>query len=101
MHRYHSLRLLAIGPVACMDRALPSQPGRPAPDLTIADAPRRSTAGISWLPPLVRMPALGAGTFDAAFSPTVEICELAGAVCGPVLATENLLAGTSPGRQVR
>ena len=93
MHRRLSVLLLGIGTVACRDRALPTQPGAPTPGLTIADAPRGSTAGFYWLPPLVRMPALGAGTFDPALSPTVEICELAGAGCGRVLATYTRTSG--------
>jgi len=93
MRRQLSLLLLAIGPVACMDRALPTQPSAPTPNLTIADVPRGSTAGFYWLPPLVRMPALGAGTFDPALSPTVEICELVGAACGRVLATYTRTSG--------
>ena len=32
--------LLALGPVACMDRAVPTEPAVREPSLAIADAPR-------------------------------------------------------------
>ena len=85
--------LLALGPVACMDRAVPTEPAPREPSLAIADAPRGFTPGFYWLPPLVTGPALGDGTFDRALSPTVEVCELAGAACGRVLAVFTMTSG--------
>ena len=90
---------LSLGPLACADRSAPTEAAvaAPGPGLTIADAARGFTAGFYWLPPLVKAPALGTGTFDPAASPAVEICELAGAACGPVLATYTMTSG--PGRE--
>ena len=90
---------LSLGPLACADRSAPTEPAvaAPGPGLTIADAARGFTAGFYWLPPLVKAPALGAGAFDPAASPAVEICELAGTACGPVLATYTMTSG--PGRE--
>jgi len=93
MRRSFTALLLALGPLACMDRAVPTEPALRGPSLAIADAPRVFTPGFYWLPPLVTAPALGGGTFDAALSPTVEVCELAGAACGPVLATFTMTSG--------
>ena len=93
MRRSFTALLLALGPLACRDRAVPTEPALRGPSLAIADAPRGFTPGFYWLPPLVTAPALGGGTFDAALSPTVEVCELAGAACGPVLATFTMTSG--------
>lgn len=40
--------------------------------------------GFYFLPPMVPSPSYS-GTFDAALQPRVEICQLAGAVCGPTV----------------
>ena len=85
--------LLALGPIACEDRAVPTEPVLRGPSLVIADAPRGFTPGFYWLPPLVTASALGGGTFDPALSPTVEVCELAGAACRRVLATYTMTSG--------
>jgi alpha-tubulin suppressor-like RCC1 family protein len=69
----------------------PTASERPA--FEIADASRDYKAGFYWLPPMAKSPAY-TGTFDAALSPTVEICELAGDLCGPVLATYSTTTGT-------
>jgi hypothetical protein len=42
--------------------------------------------GFYFLPPMVPSPSYS-GTFDAALQPRVEICQLAGAVCGPTVAS--------------
>ena len=78
---------------ACDNQPTPFEPGgarRPA--LHIADATRDYKPGFFWLPPIVRQPAY-TGSFDAALAPTVEICELAGDVCGVLLATYTTTSG--------
>jgi alpha-tubulin suppressor-like RCC1 family protein len=89
--------LLAI---ACSDQPLPTGPTAPGrPGFDIADASRNYKPGFYWLPPMVQQPAYS-GIFDAALSPTVEICELVADVCGPVLATYSTTTG-SGGELVR
>ncbi len=81
---------------ACSDQTFTTSPnGRP--NFDIADAVRDYKAGFYWLPPMVKNPTVS-GTFDAALSPTVEICELVDGACGPVLATYTLTSG--PGGEV-
>lgn len=64
------------------------------PLLTIADAAHAgSVPGFYFLPPMVKAPSYS-GTFDAGLSPRVEVCELAGAVCGTVL--ESFTVGPGP-----
>jgi alpha-tubulin suppressor-like RCC1 family protein/uncharacterized protein YjdB len=78
---------------ACDDQSLPTGPaGSGRPGLDIADASTDYKPGFYWLPPMVRNPA-HTGTFDAALAPRVEICELAGDACGPVLATYTTTTG--------
>jgi alpha-tubulin suppressor-like RCC1 family protein len=95
MRRHLVLLLLSLGLLACADRGVPTDPAAhvPSPGLTIADAAHGFAPGFYWLPPLVKGSSLGTGTFDSAASPTVEICELAGAVCGPVLVTFTMTSG--------
>src|SRR4051812_27653896 len=97
MRRYLALCLLGFGLNACVDRAVPTEPSiaRPVrqPSLAIADAPRGFTPGFYWLPPLVNADPLVGGTVDAALSPTVAICALAGAACGPALVTYTMSSG--------
>lgn len=78
---------------ACDNQPAPFEPGggrRPA--LQIADASRDYKPGFYWLPPIVKQPAY-AGGFDAALTPTVEICELADDACGQLLATYTTTSG--------
>jgi hypothetical protein len=49
--------------------------------------------GFYFLPPMVPSPSYS-GTFDAALQPRVEICQLAGAVCGPTVASYPFGAGS-------
>ena len=86
--------LLGLAPVslACTDAARLTSPALSKPRFTIADAAHGFGAGFYWLPPLVKAPAFS-GTFDGSLSPTVQICELAGAACGRLLATFTMASG--------
>jgi hypothetical protein len=53
-----------------------------------------SVPGFYFLPPMAPSPTFS-GTFDAALQPRVEICQLAGAVCGPLAASFSF--GSGPG----
>ena len=89
---------LALSLAIACDNQLPTAPGAAAhPTFDIADASTDYKRGFYWLPPMVQQPAY-AGTFDAVLSPTVEICELAGDACGPVLATYTTTTG--PGGEI-
>lgn len=82
----------------CSDQALLTEPrSGSGPAYVIADADRGYKAGFYWLPPMVATP-MYSGTFDAELAPTVEICELAGSACGPVLATFTTASG--PGAEI-
>jgi hypothetical protein len=62
---------------------------------TISDAAHAGVVpGFYFLPPMVDNPSFS-GTFDAGLQPRVEICELAGAVCGPTIATFTFGTGSS------
>lgn len=62
------------------------------PRATISDAPRGGNPGFYFLPPMVASPSYS-GTFDPTQPAEVEICELVGGVCGPVLATFTTTSG--------
>jgi hypothetical protein len=65
----------------------------PDPASTISDAAHAGEVpGFYFLPPMVKQPAYS-GTFDAALSPTVHICELAGTTCAVTLATYTMTSG--------
>ena len=76
---------------ACGDQ-LSTAPNAGLPSFDIADAASDYKSGFYWLPPMVRQPD-ASGTFDASLSPTVEICVLAGDVCGDVIATYTTTSG--------
>src|SRR5919108_1071176 len=82
---------------ACADHPMAPAPNASGPRFDIADAARDYKQGFYWLPPIVNQPE-ASGVFDAAVSPTVEICELVDGVCGTVLATYTLTDG--PGGEV-
>ncbi len=71
---------------ACSEQPLPTGLTPRGPQLDIADASGSYKSGFYWLPPMVAQPTYS-GTFDAALSPTVEICELVSNACGTVIAT--------------
>lgn len=77
--------LLLICTAACAEQTPATAPGTSLPRHLIADATRDYRAGFYWLPPMVSAPLHG-GAFDAALEPTVEICELVAAQCGPMIA---------------
>lgn len=75
--------VLAVG--CSTDARSPVEPALD-PSLTISDAAHSgSVPGFYFLPPIVEAPSFS-GTFDAGLSPRVEICELSGSSCGPVVA---------------
>ena len=92
VRRSMTLLSLALGPLACMDQATPTEPNVPIPALAIADAAPVLTPGFYWLPPLGQQPAR-TGTFDDALAPEVEICELAGSACRQIVATYTMIFG--------
>src|SRR5688500_1683145 len=77
---------------ACSEQPLPTGLTPSGPQLDIADASGSYKSGFYWLPPMVAQPSYG-GTFDAALSPTVEICELVSNACGTVIATYTTTDG--------
>jgi alpha-tubulin suppressor-like RCC1 family protein len=78
---------------ACSDQPLPTGPSPSSPRLDIADASSSYKSGFYWLPPMVKQPSYS-GTFDAALTPTVEICELTDGLCASPIATYTTTAGT-------
>ena len=82
---------------ACSEQPLPTGLKLSDPRLDVADASGSYKSGFYWLPPLVAQPSY-TGIFDAALSPTVEICELVSGGCGTVLATYTTTDG--PGGDV-
>jgi alpha-tubulin suppressor-like RCC1 family protein len=78
---------------ACSDQPLPTGLTPPSPRFDIADASSSFKSGFYWLPPMVKQPSYG-GTFDAALSPAVEICELTDSVCASPIATYTTTEGT-------
>jgi hypothetical protein len=65
--------------------------GGPLP--TVSDAAHAGAVpGFYFLPPMVAPPSFG-GTFDAALSPRVEICEVVAASCSTVMATYTTTTG--------
>lgn len=85
---------LFLGIGACTgDAGSPLAPeGQPV--TTISDAAHAGAVpGFYFLPPMVPNPSYS-GTFDGQLQPTVQICELAGTVCGPVIAQYSTTSGT-------
>jgi alpha-tubulin suppressor-like RCC1 family protein len=84
-----SLLLLA----ACSEQPLPTGLTPQSPRFDIADASGSYKSGFYWLPPVVAPPSYS-GVFDAALSPTVEICELTDGACALPIATYTTTEGT-------
>jgi trimeric autotransporter adhesin len=81
------------GPLA--PGASPEAAPASAPSLEIQDARNAGAPGFYFLPPIAAALASWPGTFDAARSPTVEVCRWSGTACaGPVVATYSRAAGT-------
>jgi alpha-tubulin suppressor-like RCC1 family protein len=77
---------------ACSEQPLPTGLTSLDTQLAVADASGSFKSGFYWLPPMVAQPSYS-GTFDAALSPTVEICELVSDACGTVIATYTTTDG--------
>jgi hypothetical protein len=92
-HAARAALLLAVA--ACAgDVTAPTAAGEGGPVQTISDAAHAGAVpGYYFLPPMVPSPSYS-GTFDGGLQPTVEICELAGPVCGPVIAQYTTTSGT-------
>lgn len=88
--------VLTLLATACDDGADPAIP--PSGALVSASVGEQTTHrdDFSFLPPIARSTFVG--TFDGSVEPTVVICELTGAVCGPVLATFTRTSGTDSER---
>ena len=97
MNRRYSLLPLVWGMAACADQPLTTEPTVSVPSFEIADAANDYKEGFYWLPSMATQPSVN-GTFDAALSPTVEICELVDNACGPVIA--NYTTTTGPGGEI-
>ena len=78
---------------ACSEQPLPTGLTPSSPRLDIADASSSYKSGFFWLPPMVKQPSYS-GTFDAALSPTVEICELTDGACTLAIAAYTPTEGT-------
>jgi hypothetical protein len=87
--------VLILGIGACTgDAGSPLGPDGAQPLATISDAAHAGTVpGFYFLPPMVSNPST-TGTFDGNLDPRVEICELVGTVCGPVIAQFTETSGT-------
>lgn len=92
--------ILVISSVACRDTVGPSgaSPGsQPAAREIIDAAHGGGNRHFFFLPPMVQAPAT-TGSFDAALSPTVEICAVNQGVCSaPLIASYTMTSG--PGSQ--
>jgi hypothetical protein len=86
---------LLVAVAACAgDVTAPAAPGDAGPAEVISDAAHAGTVpGFYFLPPMVSNPSYS-GTFDGGLQPRVEICEMAGATCGPVIAQYTTTSGT-------
>lgn len=92
-HAARAALLFAVA--ACAgDVTAPAAPGDAGPAQIISDAAHAGTVpGFYFLPPMVPNPSFS-GAFDGGLQPRVEICELAGATCGPVIAQYTPTSGT-------
>ncbi len=92
-HAARAALLFAVA--ACAgDVTAPAAPGDAGPAQTISDAAHAGAVpGFYFLPPMVPNPSFS-GTFDGGVQPRVEICELAGPTCGPVIAQYTTTSGT-------
>jgi hypothetical protein len=86
---------LLLAAAACTgDVTAPAAPGDAGPAETISDAAHAGAVpGFYFLPPMVPAPSYS-GTFDGGLQPRVEICQLSGPVCGPVIAQYTTTTGT-------
>ena len=93
--KYAAHAALFVAVAACTgDVTAPSGAGGADPAQTISDAAHSGAVpGFYFLPPMVPAPSFS-GTFDGGLQPTVQICEMAGAVCGPVIAQYTTTSGT-------
>jgi hypothetical protein len=86
--------LLFTAAACAGDVTAPAAPGDAGPAQTISDAAHAGAVpGFYFLPPMVPNPSYP-GTFDGGLQPRVEICELAGAACGPLIAQYTTTSGT-------
>lgn len=83
----HALRAVVLCALAACsgDMTAPTDQDEALSTLS-AGANGGSVPGFYFLPPIAPSPSYS-GTFDAALQPRVEICQLAGAVCGPTVAS--------------
>lgn len=93
LKRAASLAAILVA-AACTDHAMsPTAPAPPDPAMVISDAAHGGpTPGFYFLWPMVPPPS-HAGTFDGGLSPRLEICELSGSSCGPVIKSYSSGAG--------
>jgi hypothetical protein len=93
--KFAAYAALLLAAAACSgDVTSPVEPGPAGPAQTISDAAHAGAVpGFYFLPPMVPNPSYS-GTFDGGLQPRVEICELAGPVCGPVIAQYTTTSGT-------
>ena len=93
--KYAARAALFVAVAACTgDVTAPSGPGGADPAQTISDAAHSGAVpGFYFLPPMVSNPSYS-GTFDGGLQPTVQICEMAGPACGPVIAQYTTTSGT-------
>ena len=96
MSRLRNIARMAVVVLAAGCTGDARTPTAPAagPTQTISDAAHGGQVpGFYFLQPLVKTPN-ATGTFDAALSPRVEICELAGTACATGVAEFTLTSGT-------
>jgi hypothetical protein len=85
-----------VAAAACSEPTAPARAPVGAPLATISDASHGGgPSHFYFLPPVVKQPASFGGTFDAALSPTVVVCQLSGPTCGATVATFTT-AGSGP-----
>lgn len=93
--KYAAPAVLLVALAACTGDATSPVAPDGDPSLAIVDAAHSAAApGFYFLPPTVKG-AAPSGTFDAALQPRVEICELAGSVCGATVATFPFGSGSA------
>jgi hypothetical protein len=91
----HAASALVLAAAACTgDVTAPAAPGDGGPTEIISDAAHAGAVpGFYFLPPMVPAPSYS-GTFDGGLQPRVEICQVSGPVCGPVIAQYTTASGT-------
>ncbi|HEX8319993.1 beta strand repeat-containing protein [Longimicrobium sp.] len=94
--KYVTRTALLCALAACTgDMTSPTALDDAAADAALSDAAHSGAVpGFYFLPPMVSA-ASYTGTFDAGLQPRVEICQLAGPACGPVIASFPFGAGSS------